>query len=111
MLLPRAHSSVNSIEAYQGVSRDQQDLASTPLFYCGLSLGGLAEGKFAADRDRQLAIPYRFRHELERLPVEFREHELHIDSRVLGSVLRSSNNGSIHSTGLDLRDQLFGGSS
>ena len=93
------------------MSSHQQDLPDTTFFCLCLSLGRFTEWQFLANRDYELAISHRFGHELERLPVEFREYWHHLYRWVLRGVLRYPENRSKHSSRLDLGDQLLGGSS
>src|SRR5579863_2180473 len=93
------------------MSSEQQDLPDTTLLRGGMGLGRLAERQLAADWDHELAIAHRFSHELERSPVEFREHERHLYRWVLRGVLRCCQDRGKSSPRFDVGDQLFGGSS
>ena len=61
----------------QIISSHQQDFPGRTLLRSCLGLGRFTEWQFLANRDYQLAISHRFGHELERFPVEFREHMHH----------------------------------
>src|SRR5579863_3361844 len=93
------------------MSSHQQDLPDTTLLCRCLSLSRFTEWEFPAYRDYQLAISYRFGHELERFPVEFREYRRHFYRWILRGVLRRPDNRCIHSRRLHLGDQLLGRSS
>src|SRR5208282_4211362 len=92
-------------------SSHQQDLADATLLRRRLSLGRFTKRQLLANWDYELAIAHRFGHELERLPVEFREYVHHFYRWILRRVLRCLDNRCIHSSRLDLGDQLLGGSS
>src|ERR1700733_1746009 len=95
--------------ARKTMSSHQQDLPDTALFCRCLSLGRVTERQFLANWDNQLAIAHGFGHELERFPVESREHVNHFYRRVFRGVLRHLYNRCIDSSWLNLGDQLLGG--
>src|SRR5579862_7576954 len=74
-----------------------------------MSLGRFTEWQFKANRNYELAIPHRFRHEFERFPVEFREYLHDFYRWVLRGILRCSDDRRINSPRLHFRDQFFGG--
>src|SRR5208283_2267084 len=92
-------------------SSHQQDLPDATLLRRCLSLGRFTKRQLLANWDYELAIAHRFGHELERLPVEFREYVHYFYRWILRRVLRCLDNRCIHSSRLDLGDQLLGGSS
>src|SRR5579871_199378 len=101
--------SFSMLPALQRVSSHQQDLPDAALLCGRLSLARFTEWQGLANRDYQLAISHRLGHELECVPVEFREYRHHLYRRVLRRVLRCPENRSKYSTRLDLDDQLLGG--
>jgi len=62
----------------QIISSHQQDFPGPTLLRSCLGLGRFTKWQFLANRDDQLAISYRFGHELDRFPVEFREYVHHL---------------------------------
>src|ERR1700684_3478707 len=92
-------------------SRYQQDLPNAALFRLCLGLRRFTQRHSLADRNCQLSISHRLGHELKSLSVEMGEYVRHFYGWVICRALRRLDNRGIHSSRLDLGDELLGGSS